>query len=145
MIAKRHDKHLGWLALFVSTGTLICCALPIALMTLGFRATIAAMTSNLPHLVTLSIQKAWVFATSAVLLGVAGWLTWRRGTACSADVETGESCSRARLWNRRVFWMAPAIWGVGSILVSETADNPAIFINSGRTPFALDRAPSISN
>jgi len=35
---------LSWLALFGSSGTLICCALPIILVTLGAGATIAALT-----------------------------------------------------------------------------------------------------
>jgi len=36
------NTRVGWLALFTSTGTLIYCALPILLVTLGFGSVVAA-------------------------------------------------------------------------------------------------------
>lgn len=62
---------LSWVALFASTGTLVCCALPILLVSLGAGATVAALTSALPILVTLSHYKLWVFGVSGLLLAVA--------------------------------------------------------------------------
>ena len=59
---------LGWLTLLASSTTLVCCALPIALVTLGFGAAVAALTSALPVLVVLSEHKAWLFGGSAVLI-----------------------------------------------------------------------------
>ena len=67
---------LSWLALVTSAGTLICCALPIVLVTLGLGATVAALTSSFPILVKLSMHKAWIFAISGALVLVAGWLMW---------------------------------------------------------------------
>jgi len=39
------SRTLSWLTLFASTGTLICCALPITLVTLGLGTTVAALTA----------------------------------------------------------------------------------------------------
>lgn len=110
----RADRtRLGWLALFVSTGTLICCALPILLVALGFGSVVAAMTSRYPLLVTLSEYEGWMFGISAGLLGLAAWFIWGRQTQCPADPELAKVCERARFINVRVLWVAVLIWSIG--------------------------------
>lgn len=111
--AQMKDGGVTWLALFATTGTLICCALPIVLVTLGLGATVAALTSSFPFLVTLSEHKAWVFAGSGALLGLSGWLLYRPGRACPADPELGELCNRAQVWNRRIYWTSVTLWAIG--------------------------------
>lgn len=113
MDTETHENRLSWLALFASTGTLVCCALPIALVTLGLGATVAAISSNFPFLVILTLHKAWVFAGSGALLAVSGWLMFRPGRACPADAELGVLCDRTQVWNRRIFWVSVVVWGVG--------------------------------
>jgi hypothetical protein len=79
------EQRLTWLALFASTGTLICCALPIALVSLGLGATAAAISSRLPFLVSLPLHKNWVFGGSVLLLFLAAWVLYRPGRTCPAD------------------------------------------------------------
>lgn len=112
-VSHRREKGVSWLTLFASTGTLICCALPIALVTLGMGATVAALTSSFPILITLSQHKIWVFGFSALLLGVSGWLLYRPGRRCPRDPELGALCEKTNRWNRRVYWTSVAIWGIG--------------------------------
>jgi len=104
---------LTWLALFASSGTLICCALPIILVTLGMGATVAALTSSFPVLITISQYKAWVFAGSGILLALSGWLMYRPARTCPTDAQLGELCDRTQVWNRRIFWSSVVIWGIG--------------------------------
>lgn len=104
---------MTWLALFATTGTLICCALPIALVTLGLGATVAALTSSFPFLITLSQHKEWVFAGSGVMLALSGWLVYRSGRTCPADPELGRLCNKTQVWNRRIFWASVTIWNIG--------------------------------
>ncbi|RLJ20466.1 hypothetical protein DJ030_07050 [bacterium endosymbiont of Escarpia laminata] len=106
---------MTWLTLFVTTGTLICCALPIFLVTLGLGATVAALTSALPFLITLSQHKAWVFALSSLMLGLSGWLLYRSGRSCPSDPQLGELCNKTQIWNRRIYWSSVTIWGIGFI------------------------------
>ena len=113
MTAVTHEKRLTWLALFASLGTVICCALPIAFVSLGFGAAVAAFSSRLPFLVTLTMHKAWVFAASGALLAVSGWLMFRPGRACRTDLEFEALCEQTRMWNRRIFWVSVAVWGLG--------------------------------
>jgi len=102
----------SWLTLFASTGTLICCALPIIFVSLGFGATVAALTSSFPLLITLSKYKIWVFAFSAAMLALSGWLMYRP-RACPTDPELSRVCLRTQGWNRRIYWISALIWGIG--------------------------------
>ncbi len=110
---ETQETSLTWLALFASTGTLICCALPIACVMLGLGATVAAISSSVPFFVTLSLHKGWVFAASAMLLAASGWLLFRSGRECPAEPQLAALCDRTLLWNRRVFRASIAIRGVG--------------------------------
>jgi len=82
-------------------------------VTLGLGATVAAMTSTFPFLITLSQHKVWVFAFSAIMLALAGWAMYRPGRACPADAELGRACNRAMVWNRRIYWVSVGIWSIG--------------------------------
>ncbi len=107
------DTTVNWLALFAATGTLVCCAIPIALVTLGMGATVAAATSTFPLLITLSQYKTYVFAASGLLLGLSGWLLYRPGRACPTDPILAEYCDRTQMWNRRLLWGSAIVWGIG--------------------------------
>ena len=107
------EGGVTWLTLFASTGTLICCALPIILVTLGLGATVVALTSTFPFLITLSQHKEWVFAGSGVMLLLSGWLMYRPGRACPVDPELGRLCNTTQVWNRRIYWSSVTIWGIG--------------------------------
>ena len=113
MKTEARETRLTWLALVASAGTLLCCAVPIALVALGLGATVAAITSSLPILVVLTQHKVWVFAGSAMLLALTGWLLFRPGRECPADAELAAMCDRILRWNRRIFWTAVAVWGIG--------------------------------
>ena len=106
-------KKWGWLVLFASTGTLLCCALPILLVSLGLGSVVAVMATNIPFLITLSMHKAWVFAGSGLLLLLGGWLLYRPGRTCPIDPELAELCSKANTWNIRLYWLSIIIWCVG--------------------------------
>lgn len=112
--ALKTNKSINLLALFASTGTLVCCALPIALVGLGMGAVVVSLTSNFPFLITFSEHKLWVFTISGLLL-CAGWLAYRRGRFCPVEPELAELCQRAQKWNRRVLWTSVVVWGIGFV------------------------------
>ncbi len=106
-------RKWAWIVLFTSSSTLICCALPILLVSLGLGAVSASLFASFPFLVTLAQYKTWMFLGSAVVLALTGWLLYRSGRACPADPELAEQCERAHRWNLRFFWVAAAVWTVG--------------------------------
>jgi len=108
------EAGLVALAFVTSTGTLVCCALPIILVSIaGLGAFVASMTSGFPILVELSQHKDWVFALSGALLVVAGWLMWRPGRSCPTDPTLARWCDTFQTWNRRVISVSGAIWAIG--------------------------------
>lgn len=113
MNMETRETRATWLALFASTGTLICCALPIAFVALGLGTTVAAISSGIPILVSITEHKAWVFTGAALLLVLTGWLLFRPGRECPTEPERRAACDRVLMWNRRIFWIAIAIWAIG--------------------------------
>ncbi len=103
----------GWVALFTSSTTLICCALPILLVSLGLGAVSASLFASVPFLVTLAQYKAWMFTASAAVLALTGWVLYRPGRTCPTDPVLAEKCEKAHYWNVRYLWAATAVWVIG--------------------------------
>ena len=59
---------LRWLTLFITSGTLLCCALPVLLVSLGFGAVVASLNYNIPGLFFLAEHKLWALSISGLLL-----------------------------------------------------------------------------
>ena len=106
-------KHWGWLILFASTTTLVCCALPIILVTVGLGAASAALFSNLPFLADLARQKIWFFFGSFMLLALAAWALYRPGRTCPTDPVLAHKCAAADRWNKRLVSGSASIWVLG--------------------------------
>ena len=91
------DTFLPTLSLFTSAGTLICCALPALLVSLGMGAALAGLVSHVPQLVWLSEYKVWVFSIAGVLLAFASYMQYRQRFApCPADPAQAKACARLR-------------------------------------------------
>ena len=110
-----NEKSITVFTLVTTTGTLLCCALPIIFVTLGMGATVVAMTSTFPFLITLSKYKIWVFAFSGLMLLLSGWVMFRPGRACPTDKILADACNAAHKWNKRIYWTSVVIWCVGFI------------------------------
>tara|TARA_B110000902_G_scaffold263062_1_gene341353 strand:+ start:983 stop:1351 length:369 start_codon:yes stop_codon:yes gene_type:complete len=108
-------RSWSWLLLFTTSGTLLCCALPITLVTLGLGASVATMASAAPWLITLSQYKGWMFALSGLIIGLGFWAVHRSGRVCPTDPELAAACASADRWNRRFLWLSTGMWCVGFI------------------------------
>ena len=110
---NQYAVSMSGVATLLSTGTLLCCALPIILISVGLGATVASFTSQFPFLVTLSGYKLQMFTGSAVLLVISTWLIWRPGVTCPVDPQQAVLCQKLKLWSKRLFTLATGIWSVG--------------------------------
>ncbi len=111
------------LALFASTGTLICCALPALLITLGAGATMAGLASAAPGLVWLSAHKGWVFGLAgAVLVGAIAFKWASRNAPCPADPALARACTRMRRAGSVILGVAVAAYLVGGFFAFFAAD-----------------------
>lgn len=94
-----NHKSLGLpiLSLFTSTGTLVCCALPALLVTLGMGATLAGLVSAMPWLIALSKHKTIVFGIAFIMLSLASIMQYRaRNAPCPIDPKQARACSILR-------------------------------------------------
>ena len=103
------------LALFASASTLICCALPALLVTIGAGAVMAGLASNVPGLVFLSQHKGWVFSFAALLLAGAWYVRWAtRNAPCPADPAKAKACARMRAFGGVTLLVASILLAVGA-------------------------------
>ena len=94
------------LSLFTSLSTLICCALPAMLVSLGMGAVMAGLIETVPQITWLGQYKVWVFAVAGIVLAASGYWQWRaRLMPCPADPAKAKACQRLR----RISW---GLWGI---------------------------------
>lgn len=104
------------LSIFTSSSTLICCALPALLVTLGAGATLAGLVSAVPQLIWLSLHKGLVFGLAGLMLAAAGALQYRaRFAPCPADPRLAAACARTRRISLGVYGLSLAIYAVGVV------------------------------
>ena len=115
MANLKKPRKWGVLILFASTTTLLCCALPVLLVSLGMGAVVASIYGeHLPFLGTLGLYKEWTFGITVGLLALAGWILYRPGRSCPSDPELAATCNIAYKWNVRLFWGSVVIWFIGA-------------------------------
>lgn len=88
---------LSSFTLIASFSTLICCALPALLVTLGLGATLASIVSAVPELIWLSEHKKMLFSLTGILLTIS-WLSfiYARNRSCPTDARLAEACKSGR-------------------------------------------------
>lgn len=83
--------------LFASSSTLVCCAIPALLVSLGAGAALASLVAVFPQIVWVSENKELVFLISTVLMVIGGIVQWRnRFAPCPIDPKLRQACLRTR-------------------------------------------------
>ena len=72
----KSNKLVNYLSLFTSSGTIICCALPALLVSMGAGAALSSSIAVFPQLVILSIYKIPIFTGAFIMLIIAGILQY---------------------------------------------------------------------
>ena len=110
-------KHLSYLSLFTSGGTLICCALPALLVGLGAGAVMVSLVSSVPQIVWFSEHKLGVFIFAGVMLSISGFLQWRaRSLPCPSDKALAEMCNKTRVNSLRVYYFSVTVFLIGGFM-----------------------------
>ena len=112
--ALKAGARASWVMLFLSTGTLLCCALPALLVTLGLGAALAGLITAVPQLVWFSEHKDAFFAFAAVMLAAGGVMQVRaRRLPCPADAALAAACARTRRVSQAIYVSALSIYATG--------------------------------
>jgi len=102
------DSVAPTLALFGSTSTLLCCALPALLISMGAGAVMAGLTSAIPGIMWLSAHKDVLFILSGLMMAVSTGLWWQqRHAPCPVDPAKAAACARLRRINA---WLLSVAW-----------------------------------
>ncbi len=105
---------LELLTILSSLSTLVCCALPAALVSIGAGAAVASVITVVPQLVWLSEHKIALFAFAGLLLAMSGVSTYRnRNAPCPVDSTQARSCLRLRRWSARIFCFSTVLYVIG--------------------------------
>jgi hypothetical protein len=103
-MAKLKEGLVNYLTLFTSMSTLICCALPALLVSLGLGAVLAGLASRWPSLIWISEHKLQVFILAGVMLGLNGLIMWfNRNAPCPIDPKLRDACIRGRSFGKKVY------------------------------------------
>ena len=111
------------LSLFASTSTLLCCALPALLVTIGAGAVMAGISSNVPGYVWLTAHKVQLFIVSGVLLALAMASRWySRNAPCPIDPAAAKACTRLRRMSGMLLWASVTVYVTGGFFAFFAAD-----------------------
>lgn len=102
------------LSLFTSAGTLVCCALPALLVSLGAGAVLAGVMADFPQLAFLSKYKIILFIVAGVMLLIAGVFQYRaRNFPCPVDPAKAKACMRLRRISLWIYAFSVLVYLIG--------------------------------
>jgi hypothetical protein len=102
------------LTILSSFGTLVCCALPALLVSLGAGAVLASLVTAVPQLVWVSEHKIPLFAFAGFMLALSGISSYRnRRSPCPTDPVQAKSCLRLRRLSARIFYLSSVVYLIG--------------------------------
>lgn len=113
-MARLKDSIINYFTLFGSLSTLICCALPALLVSLGLGAVLAGLASNVPALIWASENKAVLFIFAGTMLAINGFILWKnRNASCPIDPELRDTCIKGRKLSRNLYIISLSIYLIG--------------------------------
>ncbi len=105
-------------SLFASSGTLVCCAIPALLVSIGAGSALASLVSAYPQIVWLSEHKETIFAVSAISIAIGGFQTLsNRHAPCPTDPELRRACLTLRKTSSRMYMVSLALFVIGGWFV----------------------------
>ena len=106
-----NNRVINFLTLFLTSSTLLCCALPALLVLIGAGASLASLVSAIPLLPLLSQYKLYITLAALISIIVAGYLNYRTSCLpCPADPDLRKVCMQARDRSRHIYFLSVAIF-----------------------------------
>lgn len=108
------NKILTFFSLFGSMSTLLCCALPVTLVSLGLGASFASLTSTFPQIIWLTSHKNALFIITGMMLILSFYLMKQaERRSCPIDKDQRELCTNSKTISKKVFWITVIIYSIG--------------------------------
>lgn len=103
----------SFLALFTSTGTLLCCALPATIAAFAGGAAVASFVSTFPWLIPLSANKGWIFLGSGLMILLSSVLVFRPKGFVACSITGADGCEVAGRITRIMLGVSVGIYFIG--------------------------------
>ena len=108
---ERPERSANIFALFASSSTLVCCALPALFVALGAGASFASLVATFPFLIVLSQYKIHITLFALAMIIVAGYANYKAYfMQCPVDPELGRVCMKARMRSRYIYYISVLIF-----------------------------------
>lgn len=109
------NRLANFLTLFTSVSTLLCCALPALLVSLGLGAVMAGLAGNVPGLIWISEHKLGVFLLAGAMLAVNGvWMWSTRNAPCPIDPKLRDACVSGRKMSKIIYAVSVIVFATGT-------------------------------
>lgn len=105
---------VSFLALFTSTGTLLCCALPATITAIAGGAALVSFTTTFPWLIEIAAEKSWIFLVSGLMITLSGILIFRPKGRVACSLTGKDGCAVAGKVTKIVFWFSLGMYTVGA-------------------------------
>ena len=100
--------------LFASSSTLVCCAIPALLVSLGAGAALASLVAVFPQIVWISENKEIIFLISTLLMVIGGIVQWRnRYAPCPIEPKLRQACLRTRKVSLAIYLISLVLLIIG--------------------------------
>tara|TARA_B100001059_G_scaffold58535_1_gene53818 strand:- start:324 stop:752 length:429 start_codon:yes stop_codon:yes gene_type:complete len=107
-------KKINFFSLFASSGTIICCALPSLLVTVGAGASLSSFLGAFPEIIWISQYKEYVFLFAFILITIAGIVQWKaRNLPCPINQQLAEQCKRSRRLSFYIYLFSIILFSIG--------------------------------
>lgn len=108
------QKVIDFLTLFTSVSTLICCAIPALLVTLGLGASLAGFISTFPQLILFSKYKVIIFSLGFIFLSGGGVLQKiNQNAPCPLDPHLRQACLKTRKNSLVMYFISVGLYFIG--------------------------------
>ncbi len=87
---------LNFFSLFSSFSTLICCALPALLVSLGLGGALAGLVSRFPAFIWISQYKGYLFIFSGLMISISYYLQWKNRRVVCEISDLKKTCESTR-------------------------------------------------
>jgi len=116
MLEKIKLMKIGLMTLFISSSTLICCALPALFVAVGAGATLASLTNVFPQLIIISQYKVLISFITLIILLVAGVIIKKsEAMPCPVDPNLRTICLKTRKNSKTLYYLSVIIFASASV------------------------------
>jgi len=116
MLQKVKLMKLGLMTLFISSSTLICCALPALFVAVGAGTTLASLTNVFPQLIIISQYKVLISFITLIILLVAGVIIKKsEAMPCPVDPNLRTICLKTRKNSKTLYYLSVIIFASASV------------------------------